>query len=53
MNSKVEQGLLLNGCKLSELVRDIPTAGAVIYYIIECRILNFHSEMLLVYYGDG
>jgi hypothetical protein len=43
----------LNGCKLSELIRDIPKAGAVMYYIIESRILNFQSEMLLVYYGDS
>jgi hypothetical protein len=53
VNSKVERGLLLNGCKLSELIRDIPTAGAMIYYIIESRILNLQSEMLHVYYGDS
>lgn len=39
---------MLNSCKFLELIRDIPTAGAVKYYIIESRILKFRSKMLVV-----
>jgi len=53
VNHKVRQGLLLNSCKFLELIRDIPTAEAVKYYIIETRILKFRSKMLLLLSGDG
>jgi len=48
VHNRAQQGLLLNSCKFLKLIRDIPTAGAVKFYIIETRILNFYSEMLLV-----